>query len=280
LQPSVPSTVLSAPSASGATRRCLHDLLPDGPLPLLRPRPVAPRGPCSGVRGCSGGRPRPRAWFSFRRGCRAPLALRGGAGETPHRMRRASHRAGGDRLPLSDLRRRPRRADRDHHRRGRGVHHPPGPASVSGRLLHPRMPCRRSGRTHPLWHALRVPGGEGGAVPGGEAVKLSPHFTLAEVTATRHGENIPSEEDIERLRIVVLHAEVIRAEFSPIHGLAVTSGFRSEEVNRKVGGAPNSAHLYGCALDLVPLNPAVTIEEIWRWLPTSGLLYDQAIWEI
>lgn len=111
-------------------------------------------------------------------------------------------------------------------------------------------------------------------------MKLSPHFTLAEVTATRHGENIPNEEEIERLRIVVLHAEVIRAEFSPIHGLTVTSGFRSEEVNRKIGGAPNSAHLYGCALDLVPNNPAVTIEEIWRWLPTSGLLYDQAIWEI
>lgn len=111
-------------------------------------------------------------------------------------------------------------------------------------------------------------------------MKLSPHFTLAEVTKTRHGENIPNEEEIERLRIVVLHAEVIRAEFSPLHGLTVTSGFRSEEVNRKVGGAPNSAHLYGCALDLVPNNPDVEIEEIWRWLPNSGLLYDQAIWEI
>src|SRR5690606_27514377 len=111
-----------------------------------------------------------------------------------------------------------RRADRDHHRRGRGGDHAACEASVSGRLLHPRMPPSWSGRAYPLWHALRVPGGEGGAVPGGAAMKLSPHFTLAEVTATQHGENIPSEEDIERLRIVVLHAEVIRAEFSPIHG--------------------------------------------------------------
>ena len=30
----------------------------------------------------------------------------------------------------------------------------------------------------------------------------------------------------------------------------INSGYRSEEVNRKVGGAPNSNHLTGCAADI------------------------------
>ena len=32
--------------------------------------------------------------------------------------------------------------------------------------------------------------------------------------------------------------------------IIINSGYRSEEVNRKVGGAPNSNHLTGCAADI------------------------------
>ena len=36
--------------------------------------------------------------------------------------------------------------------------------------------------------------------------------------------------------------------------LPVTSGFRSREHNRKVKGASNSAHLFGCAVDIATAN--------------------------
>ena len=31
----------------------------------------------------------------------------------------------------------------------------------------------------------------------------------------------------------------------------ISSGFRSEETNKRVGGVPNSSHLKGCAADIV-----------------------------
>jgi len=112
-------------------------------------------------------------------------------------------------------------------------------------------------------------------------MKLSPHFTLAEACATSHPvKNEPKPDDIRRMHVLALHAEVIRAWWCPNYGMAITSGFRSAELNLRVNGAKESAHRYGCAWDLVPLEPGVTVEQIWRWLPYSGLQYDQAIWEI
>lgn len=37
----------------------------------------------------------------------------------------------------------------------------------------------------------------------------------------------------------------------PIH---ITSGFRTPELNKKVGGVPDSDHKYGCAVDIIPGN--------------------------
>src|SRR5690606_13703997 len=144
-----------------------------------------------------------------------------------------SYRAGGGLLPLPPLRRGPRRARRDDHRRGRGGHHPPGPASLPRRLLHPRMPPGRGRGAHPLRHAGGLSGGEGGAVPGGAAVsvtmpcpacwgrqlvceycegrgavedvQLSPHFRLSELlrsdTAQTQGlYQVPTPIVVERLR--------------------------------------------------------------------------------
>jgi hypothetical protein len=41
--------------------------------------------------------------------------------------------------------------------------------------------------------------------------------------------------------------EPARAKVGPIR---VTSGYRNAEVNKKVGGAPTSQHLTGCAADI------------------------------
>ena len=77
---------------------------------------------------------------------------------------------------------------------------------------------------------------------------LSPHFQLSELSPLCQ----PPEEAIESLRRLCL--EVLE----PIRGvlqcpLRVTSGYRTTEHNRRVGGSPKSQHTKGEAADVVPL---------------------------
>lgn len=46
--------------------------------------------------------------------------------------------------------------------------------------------------------------------------------------------------------------------------LGVTSGYRPEPINRQVGGAPNSYHTRGMALDIYPVG--ASLEQFHRWL--------------
>ena len=89
-------------------------------------------------------------------------------------------------------------------------------------------------------------------------VRLTPHFTLGELTVTdvktKDG-NIPSHVVIENLKRLCEWLEHLRAQYNLLyddgsHPIIINSGYRSEEVNRKVGGAPNSNHLSGCAADI------------------------------
>ena len=93
-------------------------------------------------------------------------------------------------------------------------------------------------------------------------VKLSEHFSLAEMTKTSvktADGNIPSHVSIEnlkrvcqwleelRLRCNLNKKEKIKNKDEPI---IINSGYRSPQVNRAVGGAPGSNHLTGCAVDI------------------------------
>ena len=88
--------------------------------------------------------------------------------------------------------------------------------------------------------------------------KLSPHFTLGEMTkSSSHPEvyNIPSHEAIANLKRVCGWLEVLReASPGPSKGrgepIIINSGYRSPQLNKKIGGVPTSNHLTGCAVDI------------------------------
>lgn len=85
-------------------------------------------------------------------------------------------------------------------------------------------------------------------------MKLTPHFTLAELTAsataTRLGiNNTPAPELLPRLIQLAEMLERIRTTLGvPV---IVTSGYRCEALNVKVGGATTSDHPHGHAADFV-----------------------------
>ena len=88
--------------------------------------------------------------------------------------------------------------------------------------------------------------------------RLSQHFMLGELTKTsvktKDG-NIPSHVAIENLKRLCVWLEHLRAQYNLLyddgtHPIVINSGYRSEEVNRKVGGSPTSNHLTGCAVDI------------------------------
>ena len=88
--------------------------------------------------------------------------------------------------------------------------------------------------------------------------KLSDHFKLGEMTkSSSHPEvyNIPSHEAIANLKRLCVWLEVLRKRYNDKYGegedpIRINSGYRSPQLNKKIGGAAGSNHLTGCAVDI------------------------------
>ena len=81
---------------------------------------------------------------------------------------------------------------------------------------------------------------------------LSEHFSLGEMTKTSYHTadgNIPSRVAIENL-INLCENWLEELRFRANQPIVINSGYRSAEVNRLCGGATNSNHLTGCAVDI------------------------------
>ena len=106
------------------------------------------------------------------------------------------------------------------------------------------------------------------------------HFTIKELshsdTACRLGiDNNPSEKEEKNLqRLVEEVLDPARERFgAPIY---VNSGYRSPEVNRRVGGAKRSYHLQGRAADLdTRCGRNRELFVILQSLPHTELLWEQ-----
>lgn len=120
------------------------------------------------------------------------------------------------------------------------------------------------------------------------------NFTLAEMvhsgTAERLGiSNNPDAMARVRLTETIRLLECIRAEWEEYceryslgtPAIRVSSGYRSPELNKAVGGVKNSAHVEGYAADLQPVNGKQ--DEFERFFATDfskmGYAFDQIIIE-
>lgn len=113
---------------------------------------------------------------------------------------------------------------------------------------------------------------------------ISEHLTLAELirseSAKRNGiSNMPTEQHIANLKLLAENIfEPIRANFRcPI---LISSGYRSKELNAKIGGSNTSQHSLGQAIDIDMdgTSYGVTNAEIFNYIKEK-LPFDQLIWE-
>ena len=113
-------------------------------------------------------------------------------------------------------------------------------------------------------------------------MRISKHISYKEATqsqtAVRKG--ISNEPDAYQLQNMQLLAEKI---FEPLREhfgvpIAINSFFRSQKLNKAIGGATGSQHTQGRAIDIDDTLGGVSNRQMFEWI-RENLDYDQLIWE-
>lgn len=85
-------------------------------------------------------------------------------------------------------------------------------------------------------------------------MKLSENFSLSEFVKSGYAEkygidNTPTQDELANIKkLVTTVLQPLRDEFG--EPIIVSSGYRCERVNNGIGGAKNSDHKYGAAVDI------------------------------
>ena len=107
---------------------------------------------------------------------------------------------------------------------------------------------------------------------------MTPHFSLAELTATSHRQfdNTPNKTELANLQKLAEFLEQVKTllDGKPI---MINSAFRSKAVNDSVGSKDTSQHRLGYAADIRV--PGMTPDQVVRALIASDLPFDQVIRE-
>lgn len=119
---------------------------------------------------------------------------------------------------------------------------------------------------------------------------MGKYFTIEELTKTDTGlDNTPNELEIKHLEELIKVIDNIRGEWTELcklnkwgsASILVNSGFRSDAVNKAVGGAKNSEHKLGYAVDFEPSNQRN--KEFWDFIvdyvTTNNIGFSQLIAE-
>jgi zinc D-Ala-D-Ala carboxypeptidase len=107
---------------------------------------------------------------------------------------------------------------------------------------------------------------------------MTPHFTLAELTATSHREfdNTPNEKELANLQKLAEFLEQVKTTLDG-KPIMINSAFRSKQVNDSVGSKDTSQHRLGYAADFKV--PGMTPDQVVRAIIDSDLQFDQIIRE-
>jgi hypothetical protein len=113
-------------------------------------------------------------------------------------------------------------------------------------------------------------------------MQLSNNLSLAEVTrsetAKRKGiSNMPTAEHIENFKKLASNIfQPIREHFGK--PIIISSGYRSAELNKAIGGSLSSQHCSGEAIDIDMDGTDITNAQIFYYIK-DNLNFDQIIWE-
>lgn len=121
---------------------------------------------------------------------------------------------------------------------------------------------------------VRIP--EVGQVYSSQPVYPGSHFSWGELT--KGLDRVPESVAVTRNLIkLAKHLDAVR-ELLGGRAITITSGYRPRAVNRAVGGASNSRHLYGDAADILVagLSPHGVYQRLNAWHGNKGGLGDSA----